>query len=72
MAIIKAMGQLKIEFKDSSCYETSKKFFSIVNGATEVDITPDLAVIMKRLWNDQGLQMCFARSREYQLNDSAQ
>ena len=26
---------------------------------------------MKRLWNDPGLQECVARSREYQLNDSA-
>lgn len=26
---------------------------------------------MKRLWADPGVQECFLRSREYQLNDSA-
>jgi len=26
---------------------------------------------MERLWNDQGVQTAFLRSREYQLNDSA-
>lgn len=26
---------------------------------------------MKRLWMDGGVQHCFSRSREYQLNDSA-
>ena len=26
---------------------------------------------MKRLWTDEGVQECFSRSREYQLNDSA-
>lgn len=34
-------------------------------------ITMDTAAIMKRLWRDEGLQRCVARSREYQLNDSA-
>lgn len=27
--------------------------------------------VMKRLWMDGGVQHCFSRSREYQLNDSA-
>lgn len=26
---------------------------------------------MKKLWADPGVQTCFSRSREYQLNDSA-
>jgi hypothetical protein len=26
---------------------------------------------MQALWNDNGIQACFLRSREYQLNDSA-
>ena len=26
---------------------------------------------MKRLWTDSGVQLCFNRSNEYQLNDSA-
>lgn len=31
----------------------------------------ELGMIMKRLWSDAGVQACFLRSREYQLNDSA-
>lgn len=31
----------------------------------------DLLDAMKRLWADSGVQECFARSNEYQLNDSA-
>lgn len=31
----------------------------------------ELLTAMKRLWADPGVQMCFSRSNEYQLNDSA-
>ena len=31
----------------------------------------ELLDAMKKLWNDVGVQQCFARSNEYQLNDSA-
>lgn len=31
----------------------------------------ELLQAMKRLWADPGVQQCFQRSNEYQLNDSA-
>lgn len=31
----------------------------------------ELSAAMKRLWTDTGVQECFGRSNEYQLNDSA-
>jgi len=31
----------------------------------------ELLAAMKRLWTDSGVQECFSRSNEYQLNDSA-
>lgn len=34
-------------------------------------MTPELAEIIKRLWRDPGIQACFERASEYQLNDSA-
>ena len=34
--------------------------------------SPELAGAMIRLWSDAGIQECFSRAREYQLNDSAQ
>ena len=33
--------------------------------------TDELLAAMKRLWADSGVQDCFGRSNEYQLNDSA-
>ena len=33
--------------------------------------SPELLVAMKRLWADAGIQATFARSNEYQLNDSS-
>lgn len=34
-------------------------------------MTPELVMLMKKLWQDPGVELCFSRSREYQLNDSA-
>ncbi|KAL2093161.1 hypothetical protein ACEWY4_010473 [Coilia grayii] len=34
--------------------------------------SPELLAAMKNLWADSGIQECFSRAREYQLNDSAQ
>jgi guanine nucleotide-binding protein subunit alpha len=31
----------------------------------------ECATAVKALWTDEGVQQCFSRSREYQLNDSA-
>jgi guanine nucleotide-binding protein G(i) subunit alpha len=43
----------------------------LASGAEEGEISIELATVMKRLWADGGVQQCFSRSREYQLNDSA-
>ena len=32
----------------------------------------ELLTAMQHVWADAGLQECFSRAREYQLNDSAQ
>lgn len=71
MTIIRAMGQLRIDFADPSRVETARQFFTYAGAAEEGELTPELVMLMKKLWQDQGVQLCFARSREYQLNDSA-
>ena len=39
----------------------------------EADYLPtEVADALLQLWKDPGVQECFSRSREYQLNDSAQ
>lgn len=51
--------------------ENARQFFSLASATEEGELTPDLVKLMKRLWSDSGVQECFLRSREYQLNDSA-
>ncbi|CAG9855459.1 unnamed protein product [Phyllotreta striolata] len=71
VAIIRAMGQLKIDFADPSKTETARQFFTYVSSVEEGVLTLELVIVMKKLWQDPGVQSCFRRSREYQLNDSA-
>lgn len=35
-------------------------------------LDPELTQAIALLWTDAGVQECFQKSREYQLNDSAQ
>ena len=70
-AILQAMKRLKIEFSNQSRLNDVKMLCEITGNSSEREITYELGVIMARLWYDEGVQSCFARSREYQLNDSA-
>uniref|UniRef100_A0A8C2SNV9 G protein subunit alpha o1 n=1 Tax=Coturnix japonica TaxID=93934 RepID=A0A8C2SNV9_COTJA len=58
-AIVRAMDTLGIEYGDKERRDTEP-------------FSPELLSAMMRLWADSGIQECFNRSREYQLNDSAQ
>ncbi len=72
IAIIRAMGQLKIGLADPNRVEDAKKLFALANTVDDTDeLSHELSCVMKRLWHDGGVRVCFARSREYQLNDSA-
>jgi guanine nucleotide-binding protein G(i) subunit alpha len=72
IAIIRAMGQLKIGLADPDRVEDAKKLFALANTVEDYEeLSNELSCVMKRLWRDAGVQTCFLRSREYQLNDSA-
>lgn len=51
--------------------DDARQLFVLAGTAEEGVMTPELAGVIRRLWRDNGVQSCFARSREYQLNDSA-
>lgn len=51
--------------------EDARQLFSLAGSVEDGSFTPELISIMKRLWADDGVQQCFQRAREYQLNDSA-
>ncbi|KAM6929909.1 guanine nucleotide-binding protein G(i) subunit alpha isoform 1-T2 [Lycodopsis pacificus] len=103
MAIIRAMGRLKIDFGDATravsywhpichkhdfqkshslihdndsnyrlpCQDDARQLFVLASSAEEGVIAAELTGVIRRLWSDAGVQACFDRSREYQLNDSA-
>ncbi|KAA3673141.1 guanine nucleotide-binding protein G(o) subunit alpha [Paragonimus westermani] len=73
VAILRAMNTLGIQFGDGEQGAEDARIVCDVIQAME-DTKPfseDLLEAMKRLWADAGVQECFARSNEYQLNDSA-
>ncbi|XP_030635196.1 guanine nucleotide-binding protein G(i) subunit alpha-1-like [Chanos chanos] len=70
-AIIRAMGRLEIEFEDAARADDVRQLFEAVGSAEQGFMSLELAGVIKRLWRDGGVQACFSRAREYQLNDSA-
>ena len=49
----------------------SVQLFVLAAAAEDGQMPVELSYCMKKLWDDSGVQQCFRRSREYQLNDSA-
>ena len=70
-AILQAMKKLDITLAQKSSVNDAKILCDITGNSSEREITFELGEIMQRLWKDEGVQKCFSRSREYQLNDSA-
>lgn len=50
----------------------AKMVFDVIQRMEDTEpFSEELLAAMKRLWADTGVQECFGRSNEYQLNDSA-
>ncbi|XP_021375198.1 guanine nucleotide-binding protein G(i) subunit alpha-like [Mizuhopecten yessoensis] len=65
--IIRAMGNLKIDFQDPERAEDARHLCEL----GEYGNLGPLADVLQRLWGDGGVQACVSRSREYQLMDCA-
>ena len=50
----------------------AEKFLELVGDKEDMELNMEMARIMKRLWMDKNLQHCFRRSKDFQLNDSAE
>ncbi|XP_006863597.1 PREDICTED: guanine nucleotide-binding protein G(o) subunit alpha isoform X5 [Chrysochloris asiatica] len=70
-AIVRAMDTLGIEYGDKERKDLGRYMLLLLGAIEEPGITAELLSAMMRLWGDSGIQECFNRSREYQLNDSA-
>uniref|UniRef100_G3TLP1 G protein subunit alpha transducin 3 n=1 Tax=Loxodonta africana TaxID=9785 RepID=G3TLP1_LOXAF len=71
LSIVKAMTTLEIDYVNPRSTEDQRKLYALANTLEDGGMTPELAEIIKRLWRDPGIQACFERASEYQLNDSA-
>uniref|UniRef100_A0A7E4VQ98 Guanine nucleotide-binding protein G(O) subunit alpha n=7 Tax=Rhabditida TaxID=6236 RepID=A0A7E4VQ98_PANRE len=72
VAILRAMGNLSVPFGAHERESDAKLVMDVVARMEDTEpFSDDLLAAMKRLWADSGVQECFSRSNEYQLNDSA-
>ncbi|XP_070611200.1 guanine nucleotide-binding protein G(t) subunit alpha-3 [Erythrolamprus reginae] len=71
LSIVKAMSTLGIEYDNAQTREDEKQLYTMVAIAEDGSMSSELAGIIQRLWKDPGIQACFERASEYQLNDSA-
>ncbi|XP_076043827.1 G protein alpha o subunit isoform X6 [Oratosquilla oratoria] len=72
VAILRAMPNLGISFGNNEREPDAKMVFDVISRMEDTEpFSEELLAAMKRLWSDTGVQECFGRSNEYQLNDSA-
>ncbi|XP_063905371.1 guanine nucleotide-binding protein G(o) subunit alpha isoform X3 [Zophobas morio] len=72
VAILRAMPNLGISYGNNEREIDGKMVFDVIQRMEDTEpFSEELLAAMKRLWADSGVQECFGRSNEYQLNDSA-
>ena len=69
--ILEAMQNMGISLKVDANEEHARVIMDQPNQMEPDRLPPDVAQAVRSLWRDPGVQECFSRSREYQLNDSA-
>lgn len=76
IAIIKGMNKLGISLDDPTKIDDVQYFVQTIVDSEKFqhcmpEMTHELSQAMQSIWQDKGVQKCFERSNEYQLNDSA-
>ncbi|CAF0996526.1 unnamed protein product [Adineta steineri] len=70
--IIRAMETLNVQFGSNDRERDAAMVLDKISRMADTEpFESELLDAMKKLWNDIGVQTCFTRSNEYQLNDSA-
>lgn len=69
--ILEAMEALGLSLGDPSSEYHVQTIFMQPQQIEGDCLPPEVGKAIKVLWQDAGVQECFRRSREYQLNDSA-
>lgn len=69
--ILEAMESLELPLEDQRAEYHVQTIFMQPAQIEGDSLPPEVGAAIKALWQDAGVQECFKRSREYQLNDSA-
>lgn len=70
--VVAAMEKLGISFSDPRSPENAEAINTFSASLPSfTSLPPGIADAFRQLWEDQGVQECFRRAFEYQLNDSA-
>lgn len=69
--ILEAMESLELPLDDQRAEYHVQTIFMQPPQIEGESLPPEVGAAIKALWQDAGVQECFKRSREYQLNDSA-
>ena len=69
--ILEAMESLEIPLDDHRAEYHVQTIFMQPAQIEGDSLPPEVGNAISVLWKDAGVQQCFQRSREYQLNDSA-
>jgi guanine nucleotide-binding protein subunit alpha len=69
--ILEAMELLEIPFDDQRALNHAQVILAEHEQIHSDSLLPVVGRAIAVLWRDAGVQQCFQRSREYQLNDSA-
>ncbi|KRZ25803.1 Guanine nucleotide-binding protein alpha-7 subunit [Trichinella pseudospiralis] len=72
LAVLRAMYQLNIEFSDPERQKDAQIVYATVHAQRDAEpFSESLSQAMQKLWADGGVQSCYSRSNEYQIDDSA-
>lgn len=69
--ILEAMESLELPLDNQQAEYHVQTIFMQPPQIEGDSLPPEVGAAIKELWRDEGVQECFKRSREYQLNDSA-
>lgn len=69
--ILEAMESLELPLHDQRAEYHVQTIFMQPAQIEGESLPPEVGNAIEALWKDPGVQECFKRSREYQLNDSA-
>lgn len=71
IAILKAMGHLRISFDADQDAQIAREFFQLASELDDGQFNAEIGRVLMYLWKNRSVQLAVQRAREYQLNDSA-